>query len=153
MACVQQSASSTYTRGGEDRTNMSLCHTHRLMWISKGVPKNFSRIAHGFCWSLAQVQGQGCFTQAAKCSKCRLKYSTHGFDQTDLMSFKLVLIYPLIKHILPDDVDGCLSGEKRKKSEIICQTIGQLSQQTQNLVVLKMRQSSILNEKQMGVDI
>ena len=63
---------------------------------------------------LAAVQ-EGCFTQAAKCSKCRLKYSTHGFDQTDLMSFKLV--YPLIKHIVLPDVGMAASQVKSGKNQ------------------------------------
>ena len=102
MASTSPSAFSTYIRRGRERIEqICRCVTHiRLMWISRGVPKNFSRIAHGFCWSLAQVQGQGCFTQAAKCSKCRLKYSTHGFDQTDLMSFKLVYTHWLSTYYL-----------------------------------------------------
>ena len=58
VASTSPSAFSTYIRRGRERIEqICRCVTHiRLMWISRGVPKNFSRIAHGFCWSTWSIQ-------------------------------------------------------------------------------------------------
>ena len=122
MASTSPSAFSTYIRRGRERIEqICRCVTHiRLMWISRGVPKNFSRIAHGFCWSTWSIQyrgSRGAWLLTSKQPSVQnsvLKYSTHGFDQTDLMSLKLV--YPLIKHILPDGLLLMLVRWKAEKS-------------------------------------
>ena len=113
------------------------------MWISRGVPKNFSRIAHGFCWSTWSIQyrgGRGAWLLTSKQPSVQnsvLKYSTHGFDQTDLMSLKL--LYPLIKHILPDGLLLLMlvrwKAEKIKRDLFARPLSEQLSQQTQNLIL------------------
>ena len=144
MASTSPSAFSTYIRRGRERIEqICRCVTHiRLMWISRGVPKNFSRIAHGFCWSTWSIQyrgGRGAWLLTSKQPSVQnsvLKYSTHGFDQTDLMSLKLV--YPLIKHILPDGLLLMLvrwKAEKIKRDLFARPLSEQLSQQTQNLIL------------------